>query len=225
MQPETPINVNPEGAGAPSKCFLLSRTFWIAILGLLIAPALKKIGVHFTDAETQQIAEQLGGLLTLGGVVWARSKAAGPLHFGTGIAPMLIAIVSIAGLLGGCAALRSAQSKPWVQSLERSAARAAISFAANSLTGGNSDQAWAITQGLHTITDAVRALPNEQAAQLVSDTAIAFTGSDRPAVRAVAGQLAAAFGQAAPTTAADRSLAVVRLASGISSALLTIPAR
>lgn len=211
-----------EPAAAESKHFLASKTFWIALIGVLIAPLLKKLGASFDDAQTQQLAENLAGLATLVGVTWARSKAQGPLHFGGGLAAVLLAFGAMR-MLTSCEAVKAAQAKPWVQSLERSAARAALGFVANSIAGNEPDQAWAITQGLNSIVDAVRATPNEQAAQLVQDTAIAFTGSRNPAVRNVAGQLADAFGQAAPPTGADRSLAVLKLASGISSALLAPP--
>lgn len=101
--PAPDVNPSADTAVSPEpKFFLASKTVWIAILGVFLVPLLKKAGIQFSDADTQGIADLLEKLATLLGVVWARSKAQGPLHFGNGMAAVLLAFALVGGLLTGC---------------------------------------------------------------------------------------------------------------------------
>jgi len=83
MDTKTTPAVNQD-ASQPAKSFLFSRTFWIAVLGLLVAPALKKFGIVLDDAAQQQTAETIIQVMTFAGVLWARKVATGPLTFSVG---------------------------------------------------------------------------------------------------------------------------------------------
>lgn len=111
--PDADQDVNPAPAPAlppepvAAKSFLASKTFWIALLALVVAPVLKKLGLEFTDAQQQEAAENIVRVMGFGGIVWARAKAGGPLHFGTSAAATVISIASLVSLTG-CNALRQA---------------------------------------------------------------------------------------------------------------------
>ena len=103
MQHDPLPAVNSQGDPAPeAKSFLLSKTFWILLLGLLIAPVLKKAGIEFTDAAQQQTAELILQVMTAVGALWARGKAQGPLTFHVGPGAVMLAFVAVL-LLTGCA--------------------------------------------------------------------------------------------------------------------------
>ena len=230
MQQSTNPPVNPSASAEP-KFILRSKTVLGALL-MVLPQILAAFGVSFSDLDAQQALRIGTGVLGFAGVVWGRMTAAGPLHFGREAllrfvdSLFVIAILTSAAVtfvFGGCASLAKFQADPRVQSLERAALQIGVQFAVNSATGGNggsgSDQAWAITQGLHSITDAVRTLPNDRAAQLVRRTAIAFTGSKSANVSIAASQLAHAFAAENPQTAEGRAQAVQDMAAGIASAL------
>ena len=165
---------------------------------------LPQVGIPVNAASDGGSLPRTAGFITPGLCVIAAAFAA-----------LVIALASLAG----CAALKAAQAKPWVQAVEKDAGKAVLSFVAGEFTGAHVDSAWAISTGLNTISDAVKALPNPQAAQLVEETAIAFSGASDAQVKSVATQLAQTFGAANPITPADRSAAVVALATGVASAL------
>jgi uncharacterized membrane protein len=102
MEPNASPDVN---AGTPAKHFLLSKTFWIALLGVIVVPWLKRLGFEFPDVQAQDAADAIVKLLTVAGVLWARAKATGPLEFGLGKSAVLLAFVAVALLLGGCSSL------------------------------------------------------------------------------------------------------------------------
>ena len=136
----------------------------------------------------------------------------------------LFALMLLPGCAGFGAKLAKIQASPVTQAVEKDALKIGLSFLESSLTGQDINAGWGIAAGLNTITDAVKAMPNPQAAELVRDTAVAFAGSKNANVSILATQLANAFGVADPKTPEERTAAVLALASGITAAL-TQPAK
>ena len=136
---------------------------------------------------------------------------------------ILAIITTILHALTGCAGftakLAKLQASPVTKAVERNALKLGISFLKSSLTGRDMDAGWGIAAGLNTISDAVKAMPNPQAEELVRATAVAFSGSRNANVSILATQLANTFGVANPHSPAERAAAVLSLASGISAAL------
>jgi len=137
----------------------------------------------------------------------------------------LFALLTFTGCAGFGAKIAKLQASPVTQAVERDALKLGISFLESSLTGQDMAAGWGIAAGLNTIADAVKALPNPQTAELVRDTAVAFSGSRNANVSILATQLANAFGVANPKSPAERTAAVLALASGINAALTTAPAK
>ena len=128
-------------------------------------------------------------------------------------------------LFGGCTTTAKLQSNPGIVAAEHAAEQIALAAIGTELSGGTVNAAWAITQGLNSISQAVATMPNSQAVPLIRDTAIAFAGSKDATVARVADQLAVAFGQANPITPAERTAAVLALASGVTAALMPLPTK
>lgn len=144
-------------------------------------------------------------------------------HITFGLCAVTAALGALACLLFGCAGftenLAKIQASPVTQAIERDALNIGLRFAEASITGQDINAAWGMSEGLNTIVDAVKALPNPKAQVLVRDTAMAFAGSKNANVSILASDLAQAFGDAAPKTPEERAAAVLALANGISQAL------
>lgn len=194
----------------------------IGILGGDTAPVVRvPLPPPVAPASTADLAEQpvspaAGGLSKL------PASPANSGHITLGLCLITAAFAAIACLVAGCAGftakLQKIQASPITQRIERDVLTIGLSFLENSIRG-DSDAAWAMSYGLKTIVDEVKALPNPQAQTLIRETAVAFAGSKSPNASILAAQLAQAFGDAAPRTPEERSAAVLALAQGISNAL------
>jgi hypothetical protein len=102
MSNEPAPQVNPEIPPDGSKFFLQSKTVWIAIVGMFLVPLLKRFGIELNDAQQQHVVEVLVQLMTVAGVIWGRSQAKGPIHFGSGVTPVVLAAGALTLMLGGC---------------------------------------------------------------------------------------------------------------------------
>ena len=92
--------------GAPegdSKFFLRSKTVLSALL-LALPAILRAFDVQFAESDVRMWGERAATLLGLIGVIYGRVKSTGPLHLGTGVAPMLLALFLAIALLTGCSA-------------------------------------------------------------------------------------------------------------------------
>ena len=191
-------------ASAPPKFFLASRTVWIAILGLVLVPLLKKFGIEFSDADTQGVADTIVKLMTLVGVVWARAKARAPLHFGSGVAPVLLLFTAIMLAFGGCSAMqRQALWSDAKAVLGKVAAAELTALVEGQLDGDSAHAAAAAAWSAVDVSDI---------AALINDA----TNHAAPAVAQTAARLAkkAVTGGASQADARDAVAAAISAAAG-----------
>ena len=113
--PQVNLSPNPSPA-APAgellsfepKFFLRSKTVLSAIV-LALPQILGAFGVAFTDADAQHWLQVITTVLGALGVVWGRTTARQPLHFGGAFAPLLL--LAFCALLGGCSSLPLPKAK------------------------------------------------------------------------------------------------------------------
>lgn len=123
-------------------------------------------------------------------------------------------------LFAGCAsgvtnAQKSAVAKQVAADVLKTAVNAGLAYA----TGNDLAAVQGAASGLYTIAADVQPLTNVAAAQLVTDTAVAFSGSKSAQTSILASQLGTALINAAPQTPADRTAAVVAMGNALFAAI------
>jgi hypothetical protein len=185
------------------KFFLRSKTVLSALL-LALPAILGAFDIKFTDADAQHWLERLTAIIGLLGVIYGRVKSTGPLHLGTGVAPVLLALFLAIALLGGCtAAQRAAYDTPekrkaighalladGAQLLGKIAIGALQTAVTNEINGGKQDFAQAAASGLWASVSAA------DVRKIVSDaTGGAVPQLEDAAAKVVSAQLNAGAGE------------------------------
>jgi hypothetical protein len=210
----------------------------LGALGDLI-PAQDRSTILLISGIATAFATALHGTLTKdasvsgNGTVNAPAKVAQSDGTNKVIAPLIVALLLPALFLSGCvidpvtgkktfsaakmeADFKAFQANPNVQAAERAAGAAVLSFITSAATtevaGNNFDSSFAIGAAMNSISAAVRTLPNDQAASLVSSTAQNF--AQDTSTKPVARKLAQAYLAANPQTPAEKTAVVVALGTG-----------
>ncbi len=208
----------PASYGNGSKSIFTSRTF--AGLALIALPIVaKNLGCELSDADSQQIVEQLFQAVGLVLAAWGRWKAAKALHVVPPPPTSRILFLAIAALLTGCAGTtRTGRvTNAVLLHVGRLGGRVAISTAAEiakqKAAGLDLDFAHAASQGLWiNMGDIVTAGD-------VRRVVTAYTGGEAPTLGPA---LAKEFHEAAPGSTAERQAVVASMAQAISDAALAL---